>query len=238
MGLFSLIPDSIKDRIRRRAGAVTIADRLSNLRAAGFAPKKIIDAGAYVGDWSKMAAGIFPEASLLLIEPQPQLAKPLAALCAGMGRARHRGALLGRQSGRADFVVQETISRIITDPENWPAGQVVSIPVVTLAEVAAEEGFTDCGFLKLDLQGHELEALAGAGALFGSAEAILLESSWLPIGECPLAAEVIATVSARGYQLYDVMGFNYRPLDRALWQTDFLFVRRDSPLLARRRDWE
>jgi FkbM family methyltransferase len=237
MSLISFIPDSIKDRLRRRAGAVTMADRLRNLRGAGFAPKKIIDAGAFVGDWSKMAAGIFPEASLLLIEPQPQLAKPLAAFCTRLGRARHRAALLGRQPGRAHFVVQETISRIVTDPGNWPASQVVSIPVDTLAEIAADEGFTDCGFLKLDLQGYELEALAGAGALFGSAEAILLESSWLPIGDCPLAAEVIATVSARGYQLYDVMGFNYRPLDRALWQTDFLFVRQDSPLLARRRDW-
>src|ERR1700722_9404046 len=108
MGLFSLVPDSIRERIRLRAGAITMAQRLRNLRAAGFAPKKIIDAGAFVGDWSEMAAGIFPEASLLLIEPQPHLAQALAARCSRLGRARHRAALLGRQPGRAHFLLQKT----------------------------------------------------------------------------------------------------------------------------------
>ena len=237
MNIYSLIPNAVKERIRRRAGVVTMQGRLQNLRGAGFAPRKIIDAGAYHGEWAQMAVRIFPKASLLLIEPQPHLAPHLAAYCSTLPSARFRAALLSSVRGEAQFFLQESNSRIVMDPQNWPADRLVSIRTEPLADIVAAENFADCDFLKLDLQGHELDALAGAGALFGQVEVILMECSWLPIGPVPLAAEVIATVSARGYQLYDVMGFNYRPLDRALWQTDFLFVRQNSPLLARQHDW-
>ncbi len=237
MNFLSLIPESLKEHLRHRVGAVTMRGRLRNMRAAGFNPKKIIDAGAFRGDWTQMAARIFPDASILLIEPQPDLAKHLSAFCSRLHSCRFRQALLGSVRQKAHFFIQESNSRIVPDPENWPAARLFSIETEKLADIAAIEDFSDCDFLKLDLQGHELDALAGAGALFGSVEVILMECSWLPIGPVPLAAEAIATVSDRGYQLYDVMGFNYRPLDRALWQTDFLFVRHDSPLLARQHDW-
>jgi FkbM family methyltransferase len=237
MNVISFLPDPVKERLRRRAGTITMRARLQNIRAAGFVPRKIIDGGAFHGEWAKMAASIFPEASFLLIEPQAHLEKQLAALCRTLPSARLRSALLGRARGNAHFVIDESNSRIVSDPKGWPASRLVSIGTETLADVVVAEDFVDCDFLKLDLQGHELEALAGAGPFFGSVEVILLECSWLPIGPVPIAAEVIATVSAHGYRLYDVMGFNYRPFDRALWQTDFIFVRQDSSLFAHQHDW-
>jgi len=59
----------------------------------------------------------------------------------------------------------------------------------------------------------------------------LLEVSWLRIGPVPLLEEVLGVMTGRGYVPYDIFGQNYRPLDRALWQTDILFLRRDSTLL-------
>ncbi len=233
----SLFPASLKERLRRRAGAVTMSGRLENLRRAGFRPRRIIDAGAFRGDWARMAARIFPEASLLLIEPQPHLQSTIAACCASLPSARFRSALLGRTSGTACFLIDETNSRIVASPTGWAPDKLATLPIEPLSKIAGAEGFADCDFLKLDLQGHELEALAGAGSLFGQTEIIQIEASWLPIGPVPLAPEIVATMVGAGYRLYDVMGFNYRPLDGALWQTDFLFVRADSALLARQQDW-
>ncbi len=237
MNLLRLLPEGWKEKMRRRAGAVTLRSRLENLRRAGFQPRQIIDAGAFQGDWAGVAQGVFPGASLLLIEPQPQLAPHLQVLCAQNKNLRFRGALLGAHSSQVRFLLSATNSRIVPESHSPPPGeQVVTLPVETLADIARAESFTDCDCLKLDLQGHELEALAGAGDLFGRIEVIITEVSWLPIGNVPLVSAVIAAFGERGYRPYDIWGFNYRPLDGALWQADLAFVRADSPLLAN-RNW-
>lgn len=231
------LPDSFKDRVRHRAGAVTVRHRLSNLRDAGFAPRTIIDAGAFHGDWSLLCAGIFPEARFLLIEPQPESSDLLTRLCARNPRFKFRQALLGADPGRATFALQKTNSRVVADDYKPKDDEtLLQLPVARLDAIAATDGFADCDFLKLDLQGHELRALEGAGSLFGNAEVIQIEVSWLKLGDGPLVHEVVTAFHERGYRLYDVFGFNYRPLDKALWQTDLLFVRQDSPLL-RSRAW-
>jgi len=228
MNPFRFLPSSWKERLRRRAGAITFLARLENLRRAGFAPQTIIDAGAFHGEWTQQAFRVFPAASFLLIEPQPELTVPLQRYCASLPDARVVPALLGREAGHAAFLIEGSNSRVTSANSNPDAP---TLPVTTLQQIVSGTQFANCDLLKLDLQGHELEALAGAGDLFGKAEVIICEVSWLRIGNVPLAEEVIATFAARGYRLYDVYGWNYRPLDGALWQTVFIFVRTDSPLI-------
>lgn len=235
MLLSKLLPEQWKERLRRRAGAVTISGRLTNLRRAGFTPRKLIDAGAYRGEWTRMALRIFPDVSCLLIEPQPQLAQGLREMCSRNPKLHFQASLLGAQTGNARFLLEETNSRIL--PDDFPVGpndRFCTVPVQTLASVARAEDFEDCDLIKLDLQGHELAALAGAGQLFGRAQVIITEVSWLRIGDVPLFHEVCVAMAERGYRAYDIFGFNYRPLDGALWQTDVCFVREDSPLIASR----
>jgi FkbM family methyltransferase len=230
------LPESLKERLRLKAGAITQRARLLNLRRAGFHPSRIIDGGAFRGEWSLLAREIFPDAHLLLIEPQPHLKDHLSDVCARLDRARLQSALLGRESSVARFAVAASNSRVVS-PEYQPsdAETVVELPVRRLADIATDTGFTGAEFLKLDLQGHELEALAGAGLLFGNAEVILIEVSLIPIGGVPLIADVMTSFSQKGYRLYDIFGANHRPLDGALWQSDLVFVRLDSPLIASSR---
>jgi len=46
--------------------------------------------------------------------------------------------------------------------------QSVSVPVATIDAIAEKYGFDFIDYLKLDLEGHELEALKGAGSLLAS----------------------------------------------------------------------
>lgn len=231
----ALVPREWKRRLRERLGAVTLSGRLQNLRRAGFLPRTIVDAGAFRGEWTSEVLGIYPEADFLLIEPQASVRRRLEELTARRRNLHLRTCLLGREPGEIKMLVEGSNSRVM--PADWqpPAGAVwESHRVETLASALEAAGLDGCDFLKLDLQGHELEALAGAGALFGSIEVIMTEVSWLRIGDVPLVHEVIADFVAHGYLPYDSLGHNYRRRDRALWQTDMIFVRADSALVASR----
>ncbi|MFM8458168.1 MAG: FkbM family methyltransferase [Chthoniobacterales bacterium] len=237
MNPFNFVPGRWKEKLRLSAGAITLRSRLENLRRAGFRPTKIIDAGAFRGHWAQSVLEVYPEACVLLIEPQSDCQTVLQALAAADKRVSLRQTLLGKSAGEMRFLVEGSNSRVLTG--EWtpgPGARVENYPVATLYDVAREEGFSDAQFIKLDLQGHELDALAGAGDLFGRCELFLVEVSWLRIGEVPLMHEVLRVFVEKGYQPYDILGHNYRRRDRALWQTDIMFVRGDSPLIAS-REW-
>lgn len=231
------LPERWKQAIRRRTGVLLMEDRLRNLAKAGFRPAKIIDAGAHRGDWTRVAKTVFPEAEILMIEPLPECREELRQIESLFRDVHLRPALLAATAGTARFCIEGTNSRVLYPGETTPVGaRVVESPAETLWDAARHGGFAGCDLLKMDLQGHELEALAGAGPIFGGSEVIFMEVSWIRIGNVPLLNEVLGQMAEKNYVPYDVMNLNYRPRDRALWQSDFVFVKKSSSLLAS-RDW-
>ena len=91
--------------------------------------------------------------------------------------------------------------------------------------------------LKLDLQGHELDALKGGTKLLGSIEVVMTEVSFYVQSRIPTAAEIIAFMSSLGFVLYDIASLSGRRRDNRLREGDLVFVRQDSQLLGDCR-WE
>lgn len=209
---------------------------LTRLRAAGFEPRAVIDVGAYRGDWTRLCRRIFPNAPVLMIEPQAERRADLDVVrreCLGCEVA---SVLLGERPEQVRFLNEESNSRIVGRAGDHEYAAAETMEMQTLASVAAGTVFELANLVKIDVQGAELDVLAGAGPLLEHVEVMILEMSVIPIGPVPLALDVMNHMRDRGYRLYDLGGLNYRPLDSALWQIDGMFVREDSRLIAS-REW-
>jgi FkbM family methyltransferase len=82
-------------------GLTSMAGLLQHLRANGFDPMTIIDVGAFVGDWTTMAASVFPSANVVMIEGNPDNEQTLRTTQCSVGaRVRLVMGLLGAKSGQ------------------------------------------------------------------------------------------------------------------------------------------
>jgi hypothetical protein len=100
----------------------------------------------------------------------------------------------------------------------------------TLDAVLASRGLK-VDFLKLDVQGYELDVLKGGEHVLSQSEAVLLEASLVPTNAgAPLVSDVVRFMDERGFRLVDVCG-EIRRRDGVLWQVDLLFLRTTSRLL-------
>jgi hypothetical protein len=92
--------------------------------------------------------------------------------------------------------------------------------------------------LKLDVQGFELEVLTGATETLKRTEVVLTEVSLMEYNKGqPLMHEVVAWLAERDFLPFDICGGLRRSSDAALFQTDMIFVRRDSSLRTKRKFW-
>ena len=209
----------------------SVEGALLTLKARGFDPHFAIDIGAYVGEWTTLFKSVFPDCTVLMVEPQEDKVDCLKDVCDRFGGSvDYRSALLGSTSGKTvTFVQMETGSSVFEEQSNAPRSTSVRT-LVTLDELlAAEPKRVD--FLKLDVQGFELEVLRGAERAMEQALAVLMETSLIPTNQgTPLIAEVIQFMDSRGFRMLDFCS-QMRRSDGALWQTDLLFVRVSSGLL-------
>lgn len=198
----------------------------SRLRQKGFCPAGIIDVGAYQGEWTKLVRRIFEGVPVLMVEAQQSKKAGLKALCGnGVSLA---SAVLGAEAGRTvTFYEMETGSSYFEEQSNAPRNA-KTYTTDTLDSVAA--GMVGPLFLKIDVQGAELEVLKGGGKTLGRCELIQLEVAMLPYNKgAPTFFEVLSYMEEVGFVPLDVSGFS-RPNGVDLVQIDMIFVRRDSSL--------
>lgn len=209
---------------------------LARLLRNGFKPKHIFDVGAYQGDFARLCLNVWPDSKVVAFEVLEHKVKELLRMRASGFPIEVKNCLLGAVNRESvPFHEMETASSVLEEHihQNVP---VKSHPMRTVDHIVKEHGSGPPEFLKLDVQGYELEVLQGAEQTLGSLQVILAELNFLDIHKgVPLVSEVIAWLDERGWVAYDICGITRRPLDSALWQADFIFVPRNSPLRSDKR---
>lgn len=208
---------------------------LQNLKQLGFIPSVIIDIGAYEGNWTQDVLEVFPNARVLMVEAQRQKEAILRQILKKYSNTDCSIALLSSERGLEKFFYEcETASHVVQNTSN--NDKTCKIVSETLDDLLALKEFPFPDLLKLDAQGHEMEILKGADKSLRHAEICLLEITLIDIGDqIPLLAEMISFMDKRNFQAYDISQFMRRPFDKALYQVDMFFIKKDSSLIADKR---
>jgi len=210
-------------------------DVLQRLAQEGFAPTLVIDVGANQGQWATTLSRAFPRVPLHMIEPQASCRAVLEALVARRGNAEVHSVAVTRPGiddvrmagagSSGAHVIHDTIGR--TDGESVPATTIDALFAARLRD-------TDRVLLKLDIEGHELEALAGARAVLRQVAVIVSEVTFYEIEHSanPTFLTYATALADEGFVLYDFAALGSARRNGRLRLGDAVFVRRGSTLVT------
>jgi FkbM family methyltransferase len=216
-------------RGRRRASRGSLAGVLQHAKNQGLAPKTIIDIGAAYGQFALRCRSVFPDAKYVLIEPLEEYAPFLEEVVATIPTAEYVRAAAASQQGQITINVHRDLvgsSLYLEQEDSSVNGVPRTVPTVTIDGLIHERKWHPPFLIKVDVQGAELDVLAGAKEALRSSEYVLLEVSFFEFfKDGPQFHDVIAFMKSQGFVTYDIYGLQHRPLDNALSQADLAFVR-------------
>jgi FkbM family methyltransferase len=210
-----------------------IGRRARLLRSLGI--DLVIDIGANRGQFGQEIRRAGYEGRIVSVEPLAAPYRRLARLAARDPRWTVIHSAVGPHAGAATIHVAANggasssfLSMLDLHVRSAPEAQFVAdevVDVATLDELVIEQiRDTSEIFTKMDVQGYELQVIAGAEATLGRSALVQLEMSLLPLYEtAPTYREILDAMERRGFHLVGIEPGFASPTG-ALLQADGLFV--------------
>ena len=211
---------------------------IENMKRNGFDPKVIADVGAFKGEFTEEVGKTFPDARFFMFEANPNKEEGLRAFEKKYGaNAKLFMSCLGSTAGQEVTFHQMEMASSVLDEHFDQKANTVTLKTQTLDNIFTAENIPKVDFIKLDVQGYEVEILKGFTKYMPTVDAIFIEVSLLDIHKgVPLFRDVVEFMYGFGFVAYDICSVSARrPLDMAMWQTDLIFVKENSPLRADKR---
>mgnify|MGYP001226069003 CR=1 FL=1 len=189
-----------------------------------FSPKKILDIGAYKGEWTRNAKKIFLDSSFFLIEANKDLEDFLK-----LTGENYKISVLGSENNKminyfkcknfphptGNSIFKEK-SKFIFEPEERKTDKLDSI-------FKNNEIFD---LIKIDVQGSELEIIKGGNDTVKKTRFLILELQISEYNEgAPMINEVVSYLKDLNFVLVDILDFIYS--EGELIQCDGLFINKN-----------
>lgn len=195
-----------------------------------FSPRFALDIGAYKGEWTKLLKAKYPACDVMMIEPLRHHYGTLKEVIADHAGVQLSPWLLGRRDGApVTFYEMETGSSVFEEQSDFPRCKTERTTFALDTLLENEPRTVD--LIKIDVQGYELEVLAGGRKRLAEAKAVLMEANLVELNKgAPLIADVFAFMTSAGFRCTNIENLTYAG-GVLLWQVDLTFVRESSGLL-------
>ncbi len=198
----------------------------------------IIDGGAYHGDLALQFKRLFPGARVFAFEPCAKSYEVLMARTKGVANISSCRLALSSTNGTRTFhttTYGQTSSLMPPGdagkkyfPDRMITSGTETVEVVTLDDWTEREHISKIDLIKLDLEGHELEALRGCEkSVLPCTRSVYTEIRFVEIHrQCCEFTDLAQYLDAQGFALYNLYHLGSDPKDGQLLWGDALFVNR------------
>jgi len=203
---------------------------LNRVKASGLFPDLIIDIGAADGTWTEKSLAVWPVASYRLIEPLAEKTESLNKLNCAYPKIQYHLAVAGETEGEVGLNVSPDLDG--SGVYGNDAGTLRKVPVTTIDTIAADtKGRV---LIKFDTHGYEVPILKGAAETLKRTDVLIIEVYGFHISPtCLLFHELSAYLDDLGFRLADIVDVIRRPGDKAFWQADAFYFRKDNPVFLK-----
>ena len=148
----------------------------------------VVDVGANVGQWSSALLELTRPEKLIIVEPGPVAFAELQKKFGNDPGVELHNVAIGDHEGSTTLrVTRDSTGASVLPPRaemrdlignNWSVETEVQCPLRTLDSLLG--GLPEISLLKIDVQGYEKEALAGAARTLAKTKFILIELNYMP----------------------------------------------------------
>ncbi|WP_438730338.1 FkbM family methyltransferase [Parasphingorhabdus sp. DH2-15] len=228
----------VKDRF---APMRSYSDFLELVVKGGFSPATVIDVG--VADGTPWLYDAFPEAYLVLIEPQSAFAGPINAMLEKRSGEWHNIAVGDSEATTILNVMQSAPSsssllemsaehkQSYADRNIDASMETITVNVKRLDSLDHSHWPKPC-LLKIDAEGFETQVIKGATSMLDHVDIVIAEIALNQAYGDNDFVDTLSAFKAAGFHLYDIIGMQARQRTGRVTMMDGVFVREGCDPLA------
>lgn len=194
----------------------------------------VLDIGGNVGRFSKTMEYLFPNANIRAFEPLTTCFNQMRDLMKGY--KNFEGYNIGLGSVESELDMEESnhnpssslLPMADLHKDAFPkaaGGSTKKVQVKRLDDIAPGLGLGDSIFIKVDVQGYELEVIRGGLDTFAKAKLLMLELSFQELYEGqPFFDDIYELIKPLGFRFYGNMGLMKHPKTGIPLDADCIFV--------------